>query len=408
MRRSWLAVAALLAAGSLTAAASTSNGGIRASATPSAGASRILRTQQPVRHIAADGSRVAVATTTDKLNTCDRIIVWSPGKKSFARFNPGTHCNTAPTIDDIQELALAGKTVYWLDADGGMSISLRVLSHTQGTNRTESVSSLGLYSLSAYKSGVYGPFTFLGNLFGAGGLVVFNSWTACMEIPAGEFGATCPQTASGDRAVILYSDQKLLKVVNGTGVEIASAPDAQTSVPDVSYQLSPVTTAVARAVVAVDANRIAAQNPGGGVPIYSAKGRVLQTIPILAGAFSGFALQGLQLVTVRDGTLELYNVGSGALRKRIPLAADSVLRGLQKGLAVYVNKRKAFGAYADRKIRVLRLSDGKHLTYSPPGAGFVDAQIDASGLFYSYNYQGDRAPGRVVFVPLSTILKKLH
>ena len=425
MRRSWLAVAALLAAGSLTAAASTSNGGIRASATPSAGATRILRTQQPVRHIAADGSRVAVATTTDKLNTCDRIIVWSPRKRSFVQFNPGTHCDTAPTIDDIQELALAGKTVYWLDADGGMGISLQVLSHTLGTNKTEPVSPAAMYSLSAYKSDDYGPFTFLGNLFGAGGLVVFNSWTACMEIPAGELGATCPKSAPSDGTVILYSDQKLLEVVNGTGVEIASAPDTQTSVPDVSYQLSPVASAVAPAVVAVDANRIAAQNADGSVVIYSASGAALQSIPIPSGKFSGFALQGSQLVTIRNGRLELYDVSSGKLVKTTRLPAGALLRGLQKGLAAYVTgpemkySNPAFDTYVYRKVHVLRLSDGKGVTYSAPAVNgknlihlmpetsSVDAQIEASGLFYSYTLVRGRSPGRVVFVPFAEVLKKL-
>lgn len=387
MRISWLAVAALLVAGSLPAAAS-----------PSTGAIRVLRTQQPVRHIAASGSRIAVATTTEKLNTCDRIIVWSPRKRSFARFNPGTHCDTAPTIDDIQELALAGKTVYWLDADGGMGISLQVLSHTLGTNRTEPVSSAASYSLSAYESDDYGPFTFLGNLFGAGGLFVFNSWTACMEIPAGSLGATCPQSAPGNRPVILYSDQKLLAVVNGRGVEIASAPDTQTSVPDVAYQLSPIATAVAPAVVAVDANLIAAQNPDASVTIYSANGAVLQSIPVPSGTFSGFALQGSQLATVRNGKLELYNVSSGKLVKTISVPDGSQLDGLQKGLAVYV----------DYRVHVLRLSDGKDVTFSPLRADFVGARIEASGLSYAYNNPSGHAPGRVVFVPFGRVLKKLR
>lgn len=378
-----------------------------------------------MRHIAADGSRIAVATTTQKMDTCDRIVVWSPKKRTSVRFYPGSNCNTAPTIDDIQELALAGKTVFWLDADGGMWVSLQVLSHTLGTKRTERVSSLGSYSLSAYQTEDHGPFTFLGNLFGAENLLVFNSWTACMGIPAGRLGATCPQSAPGNEPVMLYSDQKLLKVVNGTGVEIASAPDTQTGVP-----LFPSPVAVAPAVVAVDAKRIAAQNPDGSVTIYSAKGAVLQSIPVPSGTFSGFALQGAQLVTIRNGKLELYNLSSGKLVKTIPLAAGSLLRGLEKGLAVYVSGPEVNFAYVNfyiyRRVHVLRLSDGKDVAYSPSGAhgnnvtsllpggyfppraGGWDAQIVASGLFYSYNVKSGRAPGRVVFVPFARVLKKLR
>lgn len=392
MRRSGLAVAALLAVGLLPDAASSSIGGVRAAATASSGGIRVLRTAQPVERIAADGSRIAVATAAQKMNTCDRIVVWSPKKRTYVRFNPGSNCNTAPTIDDIQELALARKTVYWLDADGGMWVSLQVLSRTLGTNKTKTVSSLGLYSLSAYESEDYGPFTFVGNLFGSGNLLVFNSWTACMEIPVGWSGATCPQSAPGDEPLMLYSKQRLLKAVHGAGVEIASAPDTQTGVSGIK------TPDAVASIAAVDAKRVAVQFPDGSVTIYSAGGAVVRSIPVPSGTLSGFALQGAQLVTIRNGKLELYNVSSGKLVKAISVPGGSQLDGLQKGLAVYVARR----------VHVLRLSDRKDVTFSLPRANLVDAQIEASGLFYAYNNPSGHSPGRVVFVPFARVLKKLR
>jgi hypothetical protein len=152
-------------------------------------------------------------------------------------------------------------------------------------------------------------------------------------------------------------------------------------------------------VVAVDAGRIATQQPDGSVTVYSATGSVLKKIAVPTGKISGFALQGSQLATVHDGKLELYDVNSGTLTKTIPLAAGSVLHDLQNGLAVFTS---------GRKIHVLRLSDGKKLTFSPPGKDSVDAQIESSGLFYSYSYKSGRAPGRVVFVPFATLLSKLR
>ncbi|HEY5478939.1 MAG TPA: hypothetical protein VIJ84_04935 [Gaiellaceae bacterium] len=399
MRRSWLAVAALLAAGLLPVAASSSSGDVRAAASPSTGAIRVLRTRQPVKLIAAGGSRIAVATTTEKEGICDRIVVWSPSKKTSPSFKTPA-CNDSSTGDDIQELALVGKTALWLETGGGNWRELVVYSHTLGTKKTNLVSPMGSYSLSAYQEGDYGPFHFVGNLFGAGNLVVFNSWTACMEVPAGSFDPTCPQAAPGNKPVIVYSDQKLLKVVSGTGVEIVSAPDTQASVPDVSYQLSPTTTAVGPAVVAVDAKHVAVQFPDDSVTIYSAGGAVVRSIPIPSGTFSGFALKGSQLVTIRNGKLELYNVFSGKLVKTISLPDGSLLGGLEKGLVAYV-------ANVDYRIHVLRLSDRKDVTFSPPGPDYLGAQIAAAGLFYTYNNPSGQAPGRVVFVPFATVLKKL-
>jgi len=386
VRTSWLAIVILLAVGSLPAAA----------AAPSNGAIRTLRTAQPVRYIAADGSRIAVATTTDKQGICDRIVVWSPRKRSTMSFKTGV-CNDVSTIDDIWGLALAGKTASWLEAGGGNWIELGVFSHTLGSKKTKLVSPSASYSLSAYESDEYGPYSFVGNVFGAGNLLVFNSWTACMEVPVGWDGATCPQSAPGSGPVMLYSNQKLLKVANGKSVEIASAPNTQIAVTGpVSVEGPSVAVAVAPAIVAVDAKRIAAQNPDGSVTIYSAKGAVLKSIPVHPGTFSGFALQGSQLVTIRNDKLELYSVSSGKLVKAIKVPDGSLLGGLEKGLVTYV----------DYRIHVLRLSDRKDVTFSSLRSDFVDARIDAAGLFYAYNTSG-HAPGRVVFVPYAKVLKKL-
>jgi len=44
--------------------------------------------------------------------------------------------------------------------------------------------------------------------------------------------------------------------------------------------------------------------------------------------------------------------------------------------------------------------------YSPPGKGSVDAQIEASGLYYSYSYRSGHARGRVAVVPFARVLQK--
>ena len=378
-----MAVVALLAAGLLPSAASSS-----------ANAIRVLRTPQPVRLIAADGSRIAIATTTEKEGICDRIVVWSPSKKTSPWFKTGA-CNESSTGDNILELALAGKRVVWLETSGGIWRDFGFATRTLGGKKTEGISPTGAYTLDAYEQGNYGPFTHIGNLFGAGNLVVFNSWTACMEVPVSSTDATCPHSAPGDGPVLLYGDQKLLRVVNGESVEIASAPDIQT---DASGDESPDAAAPIASVVAVDANHVAVQNPDDSVTIYSASGAVVRSIPVPSGKFSGFALQGSKFATIRNDKLELYSVSSGKLVKKFSVPDGSQLDGLHKGLAVYV----------DYRVNVLRLSNRKRATFSPPRADFVAAQIAASGLYYAYNNPSGHSPGRVVFVPSASVLNKLR
>jgi hypothetical protein len=341
-----------------------------------------LRTNGSVEHIAADGARVAFPLVGDENNICDRVVVWNPTKRTNTRIKTSVNCETASVVNDVPEIALAGKRVAWLEASGGNDLDLTLRSRVLGSGKTVTITGASNGNGAAEdSSGGY-----VGNLFGNGNLLVFNSWSECTAIPVGWVGGqTCPNPAPGDQEITNLTDQELLKVVGGKEVEIASAPDAQAS----------GLGTMALTVVAVDAGRIVTQQPDGSVTLYSTSGGVLQHIAVPTGKFSGFALQGSQLVTLRNGNLELYSVNSSALVKTIPLAAGSpapVLRDLQSGLAVYVR---------GLKVHVVRLSNGRDLTIRATGGAPVDAQIDTSGLFYSYNW------GCVVFVPFATVLKRL-
>jgi hypothetical protein len=381
----WLALAVLVVIGSLDASASTSSA-----------KNRVLRTKGFVAHIAADGARVAVVTEFSKENQCDRVVVWNPSKRTNTQFITRVNCESGG-INAIPEIALAGKRVAWLEAQGGNSLELTLLSRVLGHGTTKTIDSA--YNGNGAEGSPDG--SYLKNVLSDGALLAFNHWSVCTAYPAGSdvdpSESQCEFPAPGTKTVLFYSAQKLLKVINGKRVKIASAPDVQAE----GLKTMSLT------VVAVNAGRIATQQPDGSVTIYSAAGGALKKISIPTGKFSGFALEGSQLATFRDDKLELYDVDSGALAKTIPLAAGSKLRDLQNGLIVYVS---------GRKIRVLRLSDGKKLTFSPPGKGAVDAQIERSGLFYSYNTRSEQylgrtnsseSPGRVVFVPFSTLVKKL-
>jgi hypothetical protein len=236
----------------------------------------------------------------------------------------------------------------------------------------------------------------VGNLAGQGSLTVFNRWHLCRAVPASwqDDTASCDQPAVGNEPTVTFSEQQLLKVSGNAGVEIAAAADAT-----IPASENTVGSTMSLTAVSVGGNRVASQDPSGQVTIYAANGDQLTQIAVPGGSFAGTVLQGSQLVTLRDGNLELYDVDSGELVKTISLADGAVLRDLHKGLAVYM---------LGRKVHVIRLANEKDITYSPIGKGAVDAQLTGAGLFYSYNFPGGSVHGRIAFVRYANVLRRLR
>ena len=59
-------------------------------------------------------------------------------------------------------------------------------------------------------------------------------------------------------------------------------------------------------------------------------------------------------------------------------------------------------------IHMLRLSDGRDKAPRLPGATpELDAGLEPSGLFVSWNKMHDRRPGRLAFVPLHALSARL-
>jgi hypothetical protein len=70
------------------------------------------------------------------------------------------------------------------------------------------------------------------------------------------------------------------------------------------------------------------------------------------------------------------------------------LADYQSGIAVYV---------VGRVVHLLRLADRRDAAIRAPGVGPVHAQLEPSGLFYSYSPAATPARGRVAFVPLARL-----
>jgi hypothetical protein len=102
-------------------------------------------------------------------------------------------------------------------------------------------------------------------------------------------------------------------------------------------------------------------------------------------------LQGHDLVVQTPTAIEITNADTGVFVGRWPLpTSDATLSDLQDGIAVLV---------AGNGIHLLRPADGTDKVIHVAGTGAVLAQLEPSGLFYSYTADDPAYPGRVVFVP---------
>jgi hypothetical protein len=140
----------------------------------------------------------------------------------------------------------------------------------------------------------------------------------------------------------------------------------------------------------------------GSVIVVDSHGRRLTSSAITGATSSGTAMQGTQVVTLRGTNLQVWDASSGHLNGSVTLPAGTgapVLEDVQNGIAVYLR---------GRAVHAVRLADSKHAAFVVPGKRAVDAQIEASGLFYAYNATSGSSRGRVVFVPWADLQRKLH
>ncbi len=331
--------------------------------------------------MAADGPRVALATD-GIAKSCDRVVVWNTTARSFSAFKAGTHCPGAETSggQELQEIALADRRVAWLERAAGNLEDLTLRTAGLGGPRISTV------EVAENGNGAQGSPDggYVGNVFGDGDLIAYNTWRVCTVLPPGAVDETAklcegPQPAVSEETHAVAA-QRLWKLVRGKKSPIGKGPQ--------SYP-----------VVAVDAGRIAVRQESGTMILLSSSGAVLRRIATSRGAVRGAALQGNDLVVLRSGGIDVYDARSGTLARTIPLpAGKALLRDVHSGLAVYVE---------GLVVHVVRLADGKSVSIKVPGSRPVDAQIEAPGLFYSYTLPGSTAKGRIAFLPLSEVKRKL-
>jgi Tol biopolymer transport system component len=300
----------------------------------------------PVTRIATDGTTVAYAS-------CGHVFVWTPASKRVVQTEPIASMTPSCSTPNhyvafwIYTLALSGDRVAWgsLTGNMGQSWALGVGSATAPGD----IAKLGsIQSANGCAVGAGG----LGDLTGAGSLLVFSTWR---DEPR------CPKART--------LEQRIHRV----GVEGCPCPT-------IASALGPL------APFDVDGGRIVVGGDNA-TELLDSDGRRLLSVPVSPLAAQ---LAGSHLVLLMQGGLRDYDAASGALLHAWPLPdvpsggecgsphsgtwecrwdARLVLEDAARGLVAYV---------LDRHVRLLRLADGADAVVA---AGTL-ARFTAEGLVY--------------------------
>jgi hypothetical protein len=307
---------------------------------------RVLQVAGRVSDLSADGGRVAFHTRLARKGHCERVLVWTPPKRP-ASFRPD--CGHEALLG---QLTLAGTRALWVDYDTGNHVYCLLMTATLARRTPTELPECDPTDQDRELHG----------LAGDAALLAFDSWYDCASP-----GATC-STGTGVYDVELWrvAAGKLTKVGSGGG---------------------------ARTVVAVDSGRILLRRPDGTLVLLRADGKQLRTFPFARKDVLGARLQGAELVVRTRKTLDAYDAATGKQGKSWPLAtgtaAKASLRDLQSGVALYL---------AGGVVHLLRLRDGYDRAFRAEGKlPILDAELEASGLFYSYDLRRGAKPGRIAF-----------
>lgn len=156
------------------------------------------------------------------------------------------------------------------------------------------------------------------------------------------------------------------------------------------------------ATASVDAGRVLTIASKGRVRLLSIRDRVLRTWR-LAPHIDNARLRGRALAVQHGESLDVYDTSTGAKKQARLLASDGgsrpFLLDVQRDLVAYVTG----GA-----IHLMRLSNGRDVALDLPGAApSLDARLEPSGLFVTWNQMYSRRPGRMAFVPMRAVLRGL-
>ena len=336
-------------------------------------------TRGQVTMLAADGDRAAVSTATKFSgggSACPgRIVVWTASTLRSSEFKLDDYCGGG--CFGVDELALGGGRVAWIEEAGGNSLELHLLAApAAGGVPKEIVLGGGDFCPDHGRSSG----TYVGQLFGAGPLLAWASWgrecgtAGCPRVQ--RLSKTVVRLVGGLPAGVKNSVSSYGLVAVGGGRVAVASPDAIT-------------------VLAPNGTRLAS------VPAAGAR-RVQRGPTIQGGDAFAVALNARRLAVERASTLDLFDAASGAKARSFPLG--KVARYELAGI-----NAKAALLRSGSVLVLLRLNDGRRVSFvaaRKAQAEVVDARLTEAGLFYAYNTPGAAMKGHIVFEPTAMLLRR--
>jgi Tol biopolymer transport system component len=353
-------------------------GAAPAKPSPAETASRsMLRTAGPILGLAGDGSRVAVSVDWSPID-CGHVSVWAPGARLVhAGWQQPCPQDLGAVPLVAGPVALAGTEVAWIESGASPSTETDdILAAT--TVRPAKVAGVDdAMSCANCSTGDQG--TLLSDVYGAGDLLAYGTWTECVPTPPDEGPPDCTPNGEprGDTSV---KDERLWRIRGSRRVLVRSGPGS----------VEPTD---------VDAGRILVLEVGGALAVFRPNGSLVHRLALPAGEALSAKLSGSQLVVLTATALQVYNAATGAPAGTFQLARSSrrTLADVDHGVAVYVE---------GRTVHALRLSDGRQTSFAAPGKGRVFAQLETAGLFTAYTLAG-RRPGRIAFLSRAALARRL-
>jgi len=348
----------------------------------------------PVSELAADGGRVAIllrATTGDCAR--DRVAVWGPVGRTFVPIGASACTDSTSTGAGLYGVALAGTSVAYVQFAGGNVRELRLRLATLARPRPVTVASAA-FGLDQ------GSGTFIGRIVGDKSLLAFDWWSMCA--PCAGATPVAPRSA-------------VWRVVpSGAACPGAGGLGELPRCRSIRETTGPLR------LLAAGGGRVAMTAGDQGVEVRATDGTPLYA-GVLPGAMRAARLDGGVLVVLtRSGNQNSLwvvdtNIADGRPSGSLPLPPSTSsggavcgdpsgcrlaalrLEDFQSGIAVYV---------VGRDVHLLRLADKRDVRIRAPGLGPVHAQLEPSGLFYSYRPAASPGRGRVAFMPMAAVLAR--